>query len=511
MEKNWKMLQTRKGKNFFLIVFLVFALGLILGRFTILFSDSLPYVYRKDKTYKILKLIELINRNYVDSVNIDSIVNIVLSDVLNELDPYSLYFTKEQYQSINFQIKGHYKGIGISYDLNFSDTPVIVKVFSNSPAARNGIIPGDIMLQVNGKNLKDLLEDEIVNIFASSQKINLLLLRQSIDSEFTVSLRKTEIYIPTVYTWLTSDSVCYIKIITFSDQTYKQFITAIEKCKKGNIKGIILDLRDNQGGRIDISADILEEFFPSGHLLFYVKAKDKIKEKVFSKKQGSYVNIPLVILINTHTASASELIAGIVQDYDRGVIIGKRSFGKGMIQSVYHFSDGSVARITTYKYYIPSGRSIQRSYNNDMYFIDFEDDSARIIQDTTKVYFTKNGRKVLEGSGIVPDIKINDTLFINSMIGKMFSIKILARYGTQINKMQTIQEIENFVDTSFNKSYLHPHIFSIKYNLIESHFGQDSAYKYFNKFSPVYHKALEVILDRNKYNRILSNPIENER
>lgn len=491
--------------HFYLIVFGVLALGLFLGRMSYLWSDSIPMIYRRTGTYKILSLMRLINEKYVDKVNTDSIVNVVLTDVLGELDPHSVYFTKSQYRSVNYEVQGYYKGIGISFNKNFLDTPIIVRVMPHSPAMAAGIIPGDMIIKLNGDSTTKYSTEQLTSLILKTRKVKLEIKRQSTDSLFTVSLRKKKIELPTVYGYMLPDSLCYVKITSFGKNTYKEFMAITKKYCRFRAKGMILDLRNNGGGMLGASTDILEEFFPKKTLLFYLKDKQKIKERFYASKNGAFKNMPLVVLINKHTASASELIAGSVQDNDRGVIIGSRSFGKGLVQSEYRFSDGSVVRLTTAKYYTPSGRCLQRPYSTYFYMLNGEiNDSLKV--DSAEVFHTKNGRVIYGGGGVIPDIWVNDTLVTNTLSGVLMYIKILRLWGEQIHDINSVAGIESLVDSTLDVHVDFGDLFSLEYNLLQSRFLPDSAYKYYNSYSPVYHKALDVIRDSSEYKRILSKP-----
>ena len=495
-------------KHFYLIVLGALALGLFLGRMSYLWSDSIPMIYRRTSSYKILALIRLINQKYVDKVNTDSIVNVVLTDVLGELDPHSVYFTKSQYRSVNYEVQGHYKGIGISFNKNFLDTPIIIRVMPHSPAMAAGIIPGDMIIKLNGDSTVKYSTDQLTNIIAGASKVKLEIKRYSIDTQFTVSLKKKEIELPTVYGYMLPDSLCFVKITSFGKNTYNEFMSVTKKCQ-GRIKGMILDLRDNGGGMLGASTDILDEFFPKKTLMFYLKDKQKVKERFYANKNGAFENIPLVVLINKHTASASELIAGAIQDNDRGVIVGSRSFGKGLVQSEYHFPDGSVVRLTTAKYYTPSGRCLQRPYSTYYYLLNGDaNDSLKI--DSAETFHTKDGRVIYGGGGVFPDVWVSDTLETNTLSGLLMALKILRLWGEQIHNVNNIADLESFIDSTLDVKVDFDDFFSLEYNLLESRFPPDSAYRYFNFYSPVYHKALEIIENKQEYKRILSKPADKD-
>ncbi len=497
------MSQNERKKHFYLIVFVVFALGLFLGRMSYMWSDAIPVIYKRTKTYKILQLIDLINKKYVDRVNTDSIVNVVLNDVLSELDPHSIYFTSEEYRSVDYEVEGHYKGIGITYSKYFSETPEILKVLPGSPADRAGIIPGDLFIALNGDSTAKMTTDEIMDRIRKAHRVEMSIKRLSTDTLFSVVLKKQDLNLPTVYGGLLGDSLCYMRITSFGKTTFDEFMKIGSRCSATGIKGMILDLRDNSGGMLSTSKQILEQFFPENTLLFYLKDRQKIKERFYAGKGGRFQDVPVVVLINNSTASASELIAGAIQDNDRGVIIGTRSFGKGLVQSEYRFPDGSVVRLTTSKYYTPSGRCLQRSYNT--YYKQNLQQMDSLPLDTTQVFHTKNGRVIYGNGGVVPDIWIKDTLHTNISLPEiMIYQKILRLYGSQIHSLRSMSQLCYLVDTLTEGTIFSPHNYGIKYSVIDSRFGPDSAFKFFNTFSPVFNKALEVLKDSVLYHNILS-------
>ena len=507
MEKDLKMSQENKQKtHYYLWIFIALALGLFLGRMSYMWSDSIPLIYKKTQTYKILDLIRLINERYVDSVNVDSIVNVVLTDVLKELDPHSVYFTRDQYRSVDYEVEGHYQGIGITFTKSFVDTPLIIRVLPQSPADKAGLIPGDMILTINNDSTARYETDDLIKIIASAHRVNMDIMRESADTVFSVGLKKKELELPTVFGGLRQDSVCYIKITSFGKNTYDEFMALVDKCNISHARGVILDLRDNSGGMLATSSQILGEFFPDRTLLFYLKSKQKIEKRYYTSGDGKLRDLPVVVLINSHTASASELIAGAIQDYDRGVIVGSRSFGKGLVQSEYKFSDGSVLRISTSKYYTPSGRCVQRPYDS-YYFTDWGEDNYLDV-DSSQVFHTRNGRTLYGGGGIFPDVWVEDTLATNTMYGVLMSIKLLRGYGEQIHGISTVDELNRFADSLIADSLSFYHKFSLKYNLLESRFPEDSAFDYFNSYSPVYQMGVKVLTDKRKYQEILSKPEE---
>ncbi len=489
-----------------LLFFAIFAIGLLLGRLSFLYSDQLPVIYKKSKSDKILKLIDIINSQYVNRVNTDSVVDIVISDILSELDPHSTYFTSATYSRIRQNIEGEYFGIGIVFN-TLIDTPVVMQVFDNSPARKAGIIIGDMLLKANGVNLPELTVDSIVSVIQddTASLLKMEVYRRYNDTTLEIKLSRKKLAIPTVTSYFTDSSknYLYVKIDHFSLTTSREFHDIIDTVNISRLKGIILDLQNNTGGILGSTIDILQEFFPKNTLLCYLKGRNIIKHKCYSEVDGKLKNVPLVVLINSSTASASEIIAGSLQDNDRAVIVGTRSFGKGLIQSEFQLSDGSVVRLTTSKYYTPSGRCLQKPY--DVYLSDYLMFNDTVPLDTSEKYKTAGGRTVYGGGGVFPDIVIKDTLQSISYAASLYLVEVITRYGPVIDSFNTQKQVTDFTDTVFDFYVPEKTKISINYDLMRATLSPVQALKYYNSFSPVYQKALEILRTK-QYEQILKSP-----
>ncbi len=496
-------MNNREKKSFQpLLIFIALAIGLILGRLSFLLSDDLPLIYKHSQSQKILQLLDLINQQYVDKVQTDSIVDNILNDILSELDPHSHYFNKNEYISAAIDINSEYKGIGLIISF-VRDTPIVKKLLPNSPAGQSGLIPGDMLLKIDSTATTGLSTDSIVSLIKNSKDtvVNILAYRKYNDSTFIVHPEKKQINLKTVYGYyIDSLNTAYIKIDRFSISTYKEFDSVVHSLLAKGADKMILDLRDNAGGVLGSTLDILQEFYPENTLMCYVKGKSIIKQKCYSKKDGLLKDIPLIVLINKNTASASEIIAGSLQDNDRAVIIGTRSFGKGLIQSEFKFKDGSVVRLTTSRYYTPSGRCLQKPY--DSYMQDYLFPRDTVILDTNDKYTTVSGRTVYGGGGVFPDILVKDTLIPNSLVAAIYVNKLLVNYGPVLQTFSSQQQIVNFVDTTMRPDKSHYSYFSTIYQLDDIILGTLPAIKYYNAHSKIYKKALEVIQNE-EYKTIL--------
>ncbi len=485
----------------FLIPFLIFAalaVGLLIGRFSYIYSDQLPEIYRKSRSQKLLKLIDLINKQYVDKVNTDSIVDNVISDILYELDPHSYYYNAKDYGKFMQEISGKYYGIGIRFSMVFEDTPVVVRVFPNSPAQKAHLLVGDMITKIDSIRADTISQDSIVMLLKSSspEPVKLGIHRTFNDSDFTVTVKRAQIKMPSVIGYyIDSLNLGYVKILNFGRTTYDEFMRCVDSFPMDSIKGLILDLQDNRGGLLYQALSVLDEFFPKNVLLCYMKSKNSVTKKCYSLREGKLEKLPLAVLVNNSTASASELIAGALQDYDRATIIGTRTFGKGLVQSVFRFSDGSVISLTTSRYYTPSGRCLQKPYKDYVYDL-MEDDRDTSILDTTQKFKTRSGRIVYGGGGVFPDIVIQDTVFRSPILVSLLYVKILKYYGPLLVKY-SVPQIENFTDTALSQVYRN-YDKVIDYKLIESIYGDLEAQKFYNRYSLVFARAVEVLTGKNK-------------
>lgn len=401
-----------------LLLSIALALGVLLGGFLVSSSFRTPGLTINANKIKLNKLIDFIEQEYVDEVNTDSIVDRTVSSILEQLDPHSVYIAKESMQSVSESMNGQFVGIGISFYV-YKDTLAVIKDIANGPAQKAGIQSGDRILYADTLKIfgEKLPSEEIVSKLKGEEgsDIRLKVYRKKENKMFTTKVTRSMIPLKSVDVGLKLENgLGYIKINRFSSSTYTEFMTALDKLKEEQIDGLVLDLRDNGGGYMDQAIKILDEFLDKD--LIIVKTINKKGREVLTKasSKGDYQKDPLYVLINEGSASASEIIAGAIQDNDRGVIIGRRSFGKGLVQRELMLGDGSAIRLTTARYYTPSGRSIQKpynhgfeEYNND--FISRYERGELYAADSIKVadslqYKTLQGRIVYGGGGIVPDI-----------------------------------------------------------------------------------------------------------
>jgi len=364
------------------------------------------------------ELIRYVEAKYVDSTDRRSLTEAAINSILNDLDPHSSYIPSDELSEVNDQLDGNFDGIGVEF-LMLDDTIVIVAPMSGGPSEAAGILAGDKIVQIEdsiivGRNLKT---DDIINMLrgekGSEVRIGVLRGSEKQIRKFTVKREKIPVHSVEV-AYMLNKNTGYIKIIRFSANTYEEFMKSLETLTEKGMKNVVLDLRYNPGGYLQQATNMLSQFFKEkDKLLVYTEGRTVIRTEYKTTGRPSFDIANLVVLIDEGSASASEIIAGAIQDHDRGLIVGRRSFGKGLVQEQYRLSDGSALRLTVARYYTPSGRSIQKPYKgNDVYESDvfqrfesgeFFSADKNVVKDSTKFY-TSGGHVVFGGGGIMPDV-----------------------------------------------------------------------------------------------------------
>jgi len=400
------------------IIALAMAIGILIGG-KLHFNDSPEKLFTTNsKKDKLNRLIDYIDYEYVDEINTDSIVDVTVNNILDKLDPHSVYIPKEELTQVSENMKGDFVGIGVNFYM-FKDTITVIRTIEDGPSFQKGIEPGDRILLAGSDTLfgKNLPNSRIVSTLKgeSGSVVRLKVYRKKEERFFTVDIKRDRVPIKSVeaYYMLTPD-MGYIKINRFAETTFKEFKSALRELQNSGAKKLTLDLRDNPGGYLGIAEQLADEFLPDGKLILFTKNKKGKIEKVFATKQGAFEDKPVYVLINERSASASEIIAGALQDNDIGTIVGRRSFGKGLVQREMSLGDGSAVRLTVSRYYTPTGRSIQRSYDkgNEDYYERFEaryENGELMSADSIKVadslkFETPKGKIVYGGGGIIPDV-----------------------------------------------------------------------------------------------------------
>jgi carboxyl-terminal processing protease len=405
-------------KYYPIYLFGVLALGIFIGGKLNFFSEPISNAKNLSKN-KLNTLIDFIERDYVDKVNTDSIVDLTVNRILEQLDPHSVYIAKNEMEAVEQSMRGDFVGIGINFYM-YKDSVAVIKTVAGGPSEKAGIMSGDRILYADAEQLfgKKLRSDSLFPILKGKKgsETTLTVFRKKDNKELKINLKRDVIPIKSVdVALMLQPELGYIKINRFAETTYDEFKKGLVKLMNEGATSLVLDLRDNGGGYMEKAVQIADEFLKYEELIVFTKNKKGRIDRTLATNKGVFEKGNLFLLINENSASASEILAGAIQDNDRGQIVGRRSFGKGLVQREMPLGDGSAVRLTIARYFTPSGRSIQKPYLNtnlDAYFHDFEkrfENGELYEKDSIKVadslkFKTKKGRIVYGGGGIVPDI-----------------------------------------------------------------------------------------------------------
>ena len=450
-----------------LIIGTAIAVGILIG-FYMPHPNTGLYTNFPPSNDKLSRVLDIIESDYVDTVNRDALIDEAIPVMLRKLDPHSVYIPATDLAQANEPLQGNFDGIGVSFNM-LTDTVLIISAISGGPSEKAGILAGDKIIYVNdsliaGKNIPD---ENIVKMLKGPRgtKVNLKIERKGTDTllPFTITRDKIPIYSIDV-SYMMSDEVGYIKISNFALTTHDEFRQGLRELKEKGMKKLILDLRGNSGGVMDAATMIADEFLPEGKLIVFTMGKSTPRQDIKATSKGDFEKGELVVLIDEWSASASEILAGAIQDNDRGTIIGRRSFGKGLVQEPVMFRDGSGMRLTIARYYTPTGRSIQKPYDEgtDKYYEDLgnrlmhgefeEADSIR--QDDSLKFTTPGGKTVYGGGGIMPDIFIPmDTTGVSDYFMAIRNSGLLYRYALKytednretLKKYKELPALENWL------------------------------------------------------------------
>lgn len=420
-------------------------------------------------------LLHIIDDQYVDTVDLNGLVEKAIPQILAELDPHSVYISADAAQKAEDDLKGSFCGIGIEFVINF-DTIRVQNVIADGPSERAGIIAGDKIVSVDGEPFVGSVctSEEAMRRLKGEKgtKVKIGVLRYGTKKVINFDITRDEIKTKSIAAaYMLNGDVGYIKVKSFGETTYAEFLSALAELSSNGFKSLVVDLRDNPGGYLESAVQMVNEFLPSNKLIVYTEGRKSPRMDSKSDGRGSYQKMPLVVLINEHSASASEIFAGAIQDNDRGTVIGLRSFGKGLVQKQIAFPDGSLVRLTIARYYTPSGRCIQKPYtagSNDDYTNDmltryqsgefFSQDS---IKHTGPEFHTSNGRIVYGGGGITPDIFVaEDTTDVTSYYREAAMSGLILQFAftyTDDNRLK----LNNFKEMQTMSDYL------VKQNTVE--------------------------------------------
>jgi len=438
-----------------IVLALVLVGGMFLG-IKLSNNQSIGILQGKQTGNKIDNLINYLNDNYVDTVNRDKLYQQAIEGMLQSLDPHSSYIPAEDFSGVNDPMMGGFEGIGVEFRIE-KDTIVIVNTIPLGPSERVGIKGGDRIVKVDtqvvaGKKIKN---PQVMKLLKGEKgtKVNISIYRRGTKRLIDFSIIRDHIPINSVdIAYMIEPGVGYIKLNKFAESTIEEFDQSLQKLIKSGMKKLILDLRGNPGGIMQAAIHISDQFLSAGKLIVYTQGTHSAKESAVAKGNGLFKKQPLVILIDEGSASASEILAGAIQDNDRGLIIGRRTFGKGLVQQQLSFKDGSAVRITVARYYTPTGRCIQRSYKkgSEEYYNDYYKrmtDGELTNADSNKFnnamkFKTPGGRTVYGGGGIMPDIFIpvetsKNFRYYNELINKGIIFEYAFELTDNLRKVYT--------------------------------------------------------------------------
>ena len=415
-----------------------YILGLLLLLIvTLTISASTSDPFNKLKT--IAQLVRIIYEKYVEEPDMNKILNGALTGMLDELDPHSSFIPAEDLEGIDELFRGDFEGIGIEFSL-IDGYITVISPIPDTPSDRAGIISGDKITKINGESAYKITQKEVVKKLRGKKgtKVVVTIARIGMEETFETTLVRDKIPIRSVASsFMINEDVGYIKVTRFAGTTFNEFTDAIDKLEKNGMKKILIDLRNNGGGLLDQAIKMADLFISTNDTIVFTKGRIRGSSGVHRAKYSKNdLNLPVVVLINNGSASASEIVSGAFQDLDRGIVVGEKSFGKGLVQRQYELQDGSAARVTIAKYYTPSGRLIQRDYDVplDEYYINNSENDT--IVENQEQYFTKSGRTVYGGGGITPDVIQKNNVEYNESTRKIYfhEDRLLFKYANEIKE-----------------------------------------------------------------------------
>lgn len=461
------------SKKFSVYIPLLLAIALIAGLFIgnalNRKSQPSPRGYKMPGNNKLSSILSLVEAAYVDSINISDILEKTIPDLLENLDPHSTYIPARNMQEVEEEMQGNFSGIGVQFSIQ-EDTVVVMDVVSGGPSQKLGIMAGDRIVRVNDSIIAGVgIRNEDVLKLLRGQKgtqVKISNLRKGFRELFNFEITRGDIPIYSVdVAYMIDDVTGFIKVSRFAEQTYREFIDGMNKLVQKGARKVIIDLRGNPGGYLSAVIRMVDEFLEKEEPILITRGKSQ-PEKVYNASgRNSYTGVEVFVLIDEFSASASEIFAGALQDNDRGIVIGRRSFGKGLVQEQIPFSDGSAVRLTVARYYTPSGRSIQKPYNNgsEKYFEDLFERMVHgemLVADSIQFadslkYYTKKGRTVYGGGGIMPDIFVPaDTSGRSDYFNKIYQRGLVYQFAFQyadqhrayLNTLKSAAEVDKWLD-----------------------------------------------------------------
>ena len=466
-----------KERNSGFHLFLLLAAGICLG---LVFNKTAQGLKKEAPVGEFSKFDEVmwyVNRQYVDTIDGQQLEDKAIAAMIEELDPHSIYISQDEFNTVNDPLLGSFEGIGVQFRIE-NDTIAIVNVIKGGPSEKVGIMAGDRIVRINDSLVASskLKNEDVMRLLKGPKgtKVKAGIYRRGVEGlmDFTI----TRDVIPTYsvdIAYMLNKEVGFLKLSKFSATTYDEFKHGIRKLQSQGMKQLIFDLRGNSGGYLNAAVDIADEFLPRGSMIVYTEGRNRPRRDMKARRRGLLEDIPVVVLIDSESASASEIVAGALQDNDRGTIIGRRSFGKGLVQEQIMLSDNSAIRLTVARYYTPTGRSIQKPYDSDRekYIYEsyerytngelFSEDSIHFA-DSLK-YTTPKGKTVYGGGGIMPDIYVplvNDSTeyyfnrIVNLGLLYQYSFDYTDRHRQELGRYKTFEAFSNsfqVTDAMFNE------------------------------------------------------------
>ena len=450
-----------------ILIFVSMFVGCLVGTFATLKAykqHDIAIGSAGPNSYKLNAIWNLVNSRYVDPIEGDTLVERIYASILSTLDPHSNYLSGAALAKETEALQGHFEGIGIVIKM-LHDTVCVGQVIADGPSERAGLLAGDRILKVDGRKVAgvSMSTDTVISLLRGPRKstANIEILRLSEGKTRNVKIVRDVISTPSVtYSGMIDTKTGYTRLSRFGATTYEEFCQSLKALKDKGMQHLVLDLRANGGGMLSAAIDICDELLPGRELIVYTKGAHQKRENAYSKPGGLFCQGKVTVIIDEFSASASEIVAGAIQDNDRGTIVGRRSFGKGLVQQQFSLPDNSAVLLTIARYYTPSGRCIQRPYDKgtDEYYADFlkhvaeeynSDSILYQINDSTP-YHTTKGRLVYGGGGIMPDHIIHiksdpKVIYYNKLINKSiindFAFNIVSLKGSEIKKMYPNEEI----------------------------------------------------------------------
>ncbi len=510
-------------------------IGIIIGQRLLSHRGALKYIPGATGYNKLDLVIDQIKENYVDTVRLDSLIEKAIPKIMSELDPHSVYIPASEMEQANESIEGNFDGIGVMFNMP-DDTVVVVNVIGGGPSERAGVQPGDRIITVNDTVIagKKIDQNNIVKLLRGKTGTQVTIGVQRMEEIQLVQIPITRGKIPVKSVdaaFMLNNNTGYIKLSKFSKTSHIEFLKAALTLQSKGMTNLIFDLRENTGGLLDQAFEIANEFLEKGRLIVYTEGRTRKRQNFYADGRGRFLLMNVATLTDEGTASASEIVAGALQDNDRGYIVGRRTFGKGLVQEPIYFSDNSGIRLTVARYYTPTGRSIQKPYQGDRYDDNIyrryrhgemsEKDSIKL--NTAQEFTTPEGKTVYGGGGIMPDVFVPiDTTGMNNYFMTVsrrnlifrFSMDFVDRHRKEINSITTMNALQqfyapyNFVDqfTSYSrKNGLNPKQSEVKEsatlieNYIKAYIGRstplddDGFYPFIANVDTTVQKAMETL------------------